>query len=201
MSIKSLVLMTSLFLVLSGTQSTVWADYTSPGSAAEDEIEAIISRNQMSAVLFDQEQSPHLSRKEIESRLEAPSQKMKEYFVSINKAMKVQQYLDQFNLESEADQTTKVLFDDVIALNLAIKLGFSTSDNPKMKDLDKVRMAFNEIVLLEQVQNIVEPSNQDESYTKSLVMPYFVEDYITMKFYEKAGFSTNPYAPYYAWGP
>lgn len=226
MSIKSFILITSFLLVFSGSHNIAL------GLSLDEEIEMLDSRNQMGPILFDQEQAPHLSMKQIESRLEPTAQKMREFLDPTN--LKMQEHLDPSNVKEESNLTSRFLIDDLTTQALASKAGFSSKADNKEIDTVHITKMFSDVLLLEQIEHSLETSTQTSSLTKPIILDYFLDDMSVMLLFGKAGFTshlititdtgfmdqtflgklgralekaaqsietTNPYAPYYAWGP
>jgi hypothetical protein len=226
MSIKSFILVTSFLLVFSGSHNIAL------GVSLDEEVEMLDSRNQMGPILFDQEQAPHLSMKQIESRLEPTAQKMRDFLDPTNSKLK--ELLDPSNVKEESNLTSRFLIDDITALALATKAGFSSKADNKEIDTVHITKMFSDELLLEQIEHSLDTMTQTSSLTTPVVLDYFLDDMNVMLLFGKAGFtspltkitdtgfmdqtflgklgealekaaqsieSTNPYAPYYAWGP
>jgi hypothetical protein len=117
MSIKSTALMASLLLILS---NPVWADYSSPGADADDEIEAAIAKAQMAPLLdFDSMKPLALPEGDVKH---SSSQNM------LDLQKEVQEVLEgQGTTGLSTSWVSSSLIEEYKTLKLAERVGFSSA--------------------------------------------------------------------------
>lgn len=126
MSIKSILLLTSFFIILSSQNAVVRADYSSPSIDAEDEIEAAQSMRAMGPLLdFDRAMVPL-------SEFESPSP-IRNFTLMAKEALDKQE-IPGLN---GASFLTNELQDEILSYRFSMRIGFippQTATGEEMRD-------------------------------------------------------------------
>lgn len=131
MSMKSTLLLSSLFLILCSQHNPVWADYDSPSIAADDEVEDLQSQRAMAPLLENNNVLPAMKED-----AQLPNIQLTAELSTMAQQERLQEFLDQENL---ADYQTPSALDndvqdDALLLTLSTKIQFSPNEDTISQD-------------------------------------------------------------------